>query len=293
MAENLFEVTAASGLRLREFAPDGPVVSILPRDAVVEKIGTADAPGWMEVRAKIGASEETGFVSETYLLPREPKPSFRVPFFSSLSASYDRVRRFVGDPETVFPNYDATVLPQLNAILRKYKITSTPLRFAHFMAQIAHESAHFRAMEENLNYSGEALWRVFRKYFESPEHAEQYARQPERIANRVYANRIGNGDEASGDGWRYRGRGFIQLTGRANYREIGEKIGVELETDPDRVSQNVDVALEVAAAYWDSRKLNRLADRNDIAAVTRAVNGGYHGLDDRKRLFQQARAIWG
>jgi len=133
----------------------------------------------------------------------------------------------------------------------------------------------------------------FRSKFRDADEAASYARQPERIANRVYANRIGNGDEASGDGWRYRGRGFIQLTGRANYRSIGSRLGLNLEDDPDIVASDPVIALQVAANYWDSRGLNAVADQDDVYEVTRLINGGLNGIDDRKQLLGVAKSIWG
>ena len=108
-----------------------------------------------------------------------------------------------------------------------------------------------------------------------------------------FSNRIGNGDEASGDGWRYRGRGFIQLTGRANYRSIGQRIGLDLEGNPDQVASDPVIALQVAANYWDSRNLNEVADTDDIYKVTRLINGGLNGIDDRKKLLGVAKSIWG
>ncbi len=134
---------------------------------------------------------------------------------------------------------------------------------------------------------------MFRRHFRDEAEAESFARQPERIANRVYADRMGNGPEESGDGWRYRGRGFIQLTGRDNYRRIGQKIGVDLEASPDLVANDIAIALKAAAAYWDDRNVNPDADRDDLRAVTKKVNGGYNGLLDRERLLARARAIWG
>ncbi|MBR9835470.1 MAG: glycoside hydrolase family 19 protein, partial [Alphaproteobacteria bacterium] len=111
--------------------------------------------------------------------------------------------------------------------------------------------------------------------------------------NRVYADRMGNGSEESGDGYRYRGRGFIQLTGKDNYQKIGDRIGLDLVSNPDKVSQDVEIALRVAADFWDSRNLNKYADKDDIRAVTRRINGGYNGLEDRQKLLARARAIWG
>ena len=168
----------------------------------------------------------------------------------------------------------------------------TPLRLAHFLAQIAHETNGFSVLTENLNYSGNSLMRVFPRRFSDEAEAKTFAKQPERIANRIYGGRLGNGDEASGDGWRYRGRGFIGLTGRANYRALGDAIGVDIEADPDQVF-DPEVSLAIAAAYWSSRGLNGRADTDDISQVTRIFNGGLLGLADRQRLLDLAKQTLG
>jgi len=180
--------------------------------------------------------------------------------------------------------------PSLNRELPKFQII-TPLRVAHFIAQIAVESASLNATSENLNYSASALRRVFGKYFPSDELAEQYARQPEKIANRVYANRMGNGDETSGEGWKYRGRGLIQLTGKANYIACGKGIGKSLDTNPDSVSSDADIAVQSCCWYWNSRKLNQYADQDDIKRITKLINGGYHGLDQRQTFLDKAKQV--
>src|SRR5262249_6405410 len=167
---------------------------------------------------------------------------------------------------------------------------NTNIRLRHFLAQCVHESAGLKAFEENLNYSEEGLLKVFKKYFDAAA-AHDYARQPERIANRAYASRNGNGDEASGDGWRYRGRGIFQLTGRANYRTIGDRIGAKLEADPDSAAQP-DTAVQVAIAFWNSRGLSALADADDVTEITHKINGGEAGLDERKKLLAKAKTIW-
>tara|TARA_R110002095_G_scaffold90199_7_gene78659 strand:- start:612 stop:2180 length:1569 start_codon:yes stop_codon:yes gene_type:complete len=166
----------------------------------------------------------------------------------------------------------------------------TPLRIAHFIAQVAHESALFRRVVENMNYSADGLRTVFPRYFDRAA-AQAYARNPRAIGNRAYANRLGNGDEASGDGFRYRGRGLIQLTGRANYRAFGDWLGVDVVAAPELVSERYAVAS--AVYFWSTRKLNAIADRDDLNAVTRAINGGLNGLDDRLRLLELARAALG
>ena len=178
----------------------------------------------------------------------------------------------------------------LEQVLPKFGIADSKLRLAHFFAQILHESGCLRFDMENLNYSAEALARVFAKYFPTRAEADAYARQPEKIANRVYANRMGNRGEASGDGWRYRGRGLIQLTGRSNYKAFADWVGdPRIMDDPDLVSS--EYAVHSAVFFWDRNGLNRLADRDDVVAVTRKINGGENGLAHRRELLNKANGL--
>ena len=169
----------------------------------------------------------------------------------------------------------------MKAAMAFYKLT--PVRAAHFFAQTSHETGGFKAFSENLNYSAQGLQGIFGKYF--PGNLEEsYARQPEKIANRVYASRMGNGDEASGDGWKYRGRGALQLTGKANYQAFAEYLkNPEVVTNPDVVA--TIFAFESAMFFFDKNKLWSICDQgvNDAAilALTKRINGGTHGLDDR------------
>lgn len=165
-------------------------------------------------------------------------------------------------------------------------------RQAAFLAQIGHESAAFTAVRENLNYSHRALRNIFGKYFPTDELAKQYARQPEKIANRVYANRMGNGDEASGDGWRFRGRGLIQLTGKNNYTSCSADVHVDLIENPEWL-ESPQGAVSSALWYWNKNNLNSFADVEDIRGMTKRINGGYHGLDDRIEKYQRAKEILG
>ncbi len=183
-------------------------------------------------------------------------------------------------------------LPYLDGIARTYEI-DTPLRQAHFLAQIAHESGGFRLNKENLNYSAQALGNVFRKYFPTAQLAAKYARQPEAIANVVYANRMGNGDTASGDGWRYRGRGLVQLTGKYNYVVYAKERGQDFVNNPDLLLEP-SWSIDVAGWFWKSRGLNSLADKDDVRGITKLINGGFNGLDDRIKylgLFKKALQI--
>jgi putative chitinase len=179
------------------------------------------------------------------------------------------------------------VLSQIPQTMEKFAI-NTPLRLAHFLAQCGHESGNWKFKVENLNYSAPALQSVFRKYFPDEATAAQYARKPEMIANKVYANRMSNGDEASGDGWRFRGRGYIQLTGRQNYTSFDKVVNDDIIANPDLVAEKYP--LLSAAWFWDNNKLNGLADKGetdgDVTAITKRVNGGTHGLDDRLSKFK-------
>lgn len=174
----------------------------------------------------------------------------------------------------------------------KYEI-NTALRLAHFLSQINHESGDMKRLEENLNYSAKRLLEVFPKYFDSYEIALSYANKPNMIASRVYANRMGNGDEASGDGWKYRGRGIMQLTGKANYVAFDRFLNAngEIVSNPDLVAKNKEYAVLTAFFYWDSRKLNNLIDKDGnqyfvCKEITKRINGGYNGLDDRWQRFK-------
>jgi putative chitinase len=169
--------------------------------------------------------------------------------------------------------------------VKKYGIDS-PLRLCHFLSQCAHESGNFTKVTENLNYSWEALRSVFPRHFPTDEIAKEYHRQPERIANRAYANRMGNGDELSGDGWKFRGRGYIQLTGKSNYTQFNDYVDEDIIVNPDLVASKYK--LESACFFWSINGLNRFAisaTEDSIRNVTRAVNGGFNGLEDRINKF--------
>ena len=177
----------------------------------------------------------------------------------------------------------------LNAAMEEFGI-DTPARQAMFLAQCGHESGNFAHVEENLNYKAEGLNKIFKKYFPTLEEAMAYARQPERIANKVYANRMGNGDEASGDGYRYRGRGLIQLTGKDNYDACARALNVDLHGQPDYL-ETAEGASRSAAWFWSHNNLNRFADADDIVGCTKRVNGGTIGLEDRTHHYETAKSI--
>ena len=179
----------------------------------------------------------------------------------------------------------------LDQLLDDYEI-NTPLRVAHFVAQCAHESGNFVFIKENLNYKAASLQKIFGKYFPTAELAAQYANRPERIANRVYANRMGNGDEASGDGFRYCGRGLIQLTGKDNYTFFAGSLDISVEEASEYLA-TFEGAAQSACWFWEQNNLNRFADANDVKGLTRAINGGYIGLEDRMKHTEHALHILG
>jgi len=182
----------------------------------------------------------------------------------------------------------------LNKILPDYGI-DTPQRVAAFIAQCAHESGNFTALHENLNYRAVTLRKLFNKYFPSDELANQYAglpNKPEAIANRIYANRMGNGDEASGDGYRYCGRGLIQLTGRNNYLAFADSIETPVEEIPEFL-QTFEGAVQSACWFWETNNLNQFADTDDIKTMTRRINGGFIGLEDRIKHYEHAKHVFG
>jgi len=176
----------------------------------------------------------------------------------------------------------------LKAAMAYYKMT--PERAAHFFAQTAHETGGFKAFSENLNYSAQGLQSIFGKYFPGLLE-ESYARNPEKIANRVYADRMGNGGETSGDGWKYRGRGFIQLTGKINYTQFSKDTGIDAVNNPDLL---LAVPGAVESAYWfwtKNAKLNTFAEAENIGSMTKTINGGQHGLQERIEYFHKALKV--
>jgi putative chitinase len=182
--------------------------------------------------------------------------------------------------------YDA-----LYEILPEYEI-NTPQRVAAFVAQCAHESGGFRALKENLNYKAESLIRVFPKYFKTLDEAKHYEKQPEKIANKIYGSRMGNGDEASGDGFRYCGRGLIQLTGKDNYTWFAASLDMPVEEVPEYLG-TFEGAVQSACWFWESNNLNQWADKGDILTMTKKINGGTIGLEDRKKHYEHALHIFG
>lgn len=194
----------------------------------------------------------------------------------------------------VFPNAKDVdeLLAAMKEMFPKYDIT-TPEREASFLAQCGHESGGFRVRTENLNYSAKSLNAVFAKYFvKAGRDAKAYERQPEKIANVVYANRMGNGDTESGDGWKHRGRGYIQLTGHDNYAAFAKSIGKTID-EVIAYLDTVEGALESALWYWSTNGLNKFADSGDIVTMTKRINGGTIGLEDRKKHWYELLEVMG
>jgi putative chitinase len=169
----------------------------------------------------------------------------------------------------------------------KFEI-DTPNRQAAFIGQCGHESNNFRTLEENLNYSANALMRVWPSRFPDNDVAEKYANKPEKIANKVYSGRMGNTED--GDGWKYHGRGLIQLTGKDNYTRCGEALGIDLVNNPDLLLEP-EFAAASAGWFWRKHGLNQLADLGDWVAITKRINGGIHGIDDRVARTNKALAL--
>ena len=182
--------------------------------------------------------------------------------------------------------YDA-----VSSILPEYEI-NTPQRVAAFLAQCAHESGGFIFLKENLNYKAPSLRKVFPKYFQDDATAAAYANKPEKIANRVYANRMGNGDESSGDGFRYCGRGLIQLTGKDNYTFFAASLDIPVE-EASEYLQTFEGAVQSACFFWEQNNLNKWADAGDILTLTKRINGGTIGLEDRIKHYEHALHIFG
>lgn len=209
--------------------------------------------------------------------PESPKVE-PVPSIPTSNFKLDKLKGHVPD----------SVIVQIPETAAKFNITNT-LRLAHFLAQCGHESGGFKAVSENLNYSAKGLRTTFGKYFPTDALANAYQRNPEKIANRVYSSRMGNGDEASGEGWKYRGRGYIQLTGKSNYSKFDATVGEDIVGNPDLVATKYPLAS--AAFFFDSNKLWSICDRGSdeatVTSVTKRVNGGTIGLADRIKHFKE------
>lgn len=203
-----------------------------------------------------------------------------------MTLSLSQLKQIIPKNQYVDHWYDA-----LTQLLDDYQI-DTPQRQAAFLAQCAHESGGFTAIKENLNYRAVTLRKVFAKYFPTDEIAQQYAGRQEAIANKVYANRMGNGDEASGDGFRYCGRGLIQLTGKDNYTWFADSLSISPEEASEYMA-TFEGACQSACWFWETNNLNAFADKGDILTMTKRINGGTIGLEDRKHHYELALQILG
>lgn len=179
----------------------------------------------------------------------------------------------------------------ITEICPEYEI-DTRQRLAAFIAQCAHESGGFKFLRENLNYKAQSLMKTWPKHFPTMEVAKQYEKKPEKIANKVYANRMGNRDEASGDGWRYLGRGLIQLTGKENYQWFAASLEIDVEDLPEYMG-TFEGAVQSACFFWESNNLNQWADKGDILTLTKRINGGTIGLEDRIKHYNHALHVLG
>ena len=203
-----------------------------------------------------------------------------------MELTLDQLKQVI--PKNQYVSYWHDALAQL---LPQYEI-NTAERIAAFLAQCAHESGGFVFIKENLNYKWASLRKVFPKYFPTDALAQQYEKQPQKIANRVYANRMGNGPEESGDGWRFCGRGLIQVTGRENYSWFA----ASLQISPEEASEYMETfegAAQSACWFWESNNLNQWADKRDILTLTKRINGGTIGLEDRKKHYEHCLHILG
>jgi putative chitinase len=190
--------------------------------------------------------------------------------------------------ETVLKKYALSI----HETAEYYDMYVNKKRAAAFVAQIAHESGQFNFVKENLNYSAKGLMGTFKKYFPTEALAKQYERQPEKIANRVYASRMGNGDEASGDGYKFCGRGLIQLTGRNNYTNFARDLGISLD-ETVAYLETPEGAVSSAGWFWDQNNLNQWCDKDDFVTLTKRINGGTIGLEDRKHHYHLALELLG
>lgn len=195
--------------------------------------------------------------------------------------------------QAVFPKTKKDTLQlyiePLTDVCKYYDMTESPKRLAAFIAQIGHESGGLSTILENLNYGAKGLMTTFKKYFPTEELAKQYERKPEKIANRVYANRMNNGDEASGDGWKFRGRGLIQITGKYNYTKLSEDLGISIDETVAYLETPAG-ATSSAGWFWHKNKLNDYCDRDDFVGLTKKINGGTIGIEDRKHHYEIALA---
>lgn len=280
-------IVTASALNLRS-EPNAhcEVVTALPHGHIVEKIEEVASP-WWKVSTKAHLNSFTGYVSYHYLHLQEENAT---PVMSHGTVTITKEQILALFPHAKDSILDP-ILPVINDIFSETGINTNNLRVSAFFAQLAVESNGLRSIVEDLHYSAHRLHVVWPRRFPTDQAAQPYAGNPEKLANHIYCDRLGNGNEASGDGWRFRGRGLFQLTGRYNYGHYGKIIGMDLEGNPDQAADPA-TALKIAAEFWKAEDLNGLADQADIKKITRCVNGGYIGMSEREAFFRKACAIW-
>ncbi|HEX5705014.1 MAG TPA: SH3 domain-containing protein [Pyrinomonadaceae bacterium] len=266
-----------SGLNLRA-TPGGTIMKVLPQGTTVEIL--EDQGNFL----KVSVGSDVGFVAASFI-NRNAAQATDPPAVPATTPNLNLAGLAGKIPDAV--------LAQIPAAASEFNITSN-LRLAHFLAQCALESMNFTATVENLNYSAQRLLQVFPKYFKNVD-VNAYARNPQKIGSRVYANRMGNGDEASGDGFRYRGRGYIQLTGKNNYTSFTGFVGEDCVANPDLVATKFPLAS--AAFFFNSNNIWAICDQGAsdavVTSVTKRVNGGTHGLAERIQNFKKFRAALG
>lgn len=280
---NSYIVTAAA-LHLRaEPNTSCKVLVSLPHGQVVDKI-EASNDTWWKVSTKIHLNTFTGYVSHHYLQEEDFTPTIS---HGTITITKEQMLAFL-------PHAKASILdpimPVINDIFAETGINANNLRVSAFLAQLAVESNGLRSIVEDLYYSAHRLHAVWPHRFPTDQSAQAYAGNPEKLANHIYCDRLGNGNEASGDGWRFRGRGLFQLTGRYNYGHYGKIINMDLESNPDQAADPA-TALKIAAEFWKAENLNDFADHSDIKKITRCINGGYIGLSQREAYFRKACSI--
>ena len=297
-------------LHLRQQAnASSPILLTMKKNQVVTLLEGGIDDHWWKIQINRGTKTLIGYVSQHYLIKdmsstsssNNDKP-ITTPHSGSHSGQIEITHQSLARlcPKAN-PTIMKSVLSVINELFSKTGINKNSLRVSQFLAQVATESAGLNAGNEKLNYHALRLRQVWPRHFNKKNSAE-YAHNPEKLANYIYANRLGNGNCASGDGWRFRGRGLLQLTGRDNYAHYGKLTGMDLVDNPDQAADPA-IALKIAVKYWMAKDLNTWADKihthpisskdSSIIHITRAINGGTNGLEDRVKYFKTGYAIWG
>lgn len=282
--DNTYIVTAEA-LNLRSGPNTNyPILTTLEHTHIVDKVEEVNK-AWWKISTKAHLNTFTGYVSCHYLQKANTSPSI---VHGIVKITKSSMLEFL--PHAKISILDP-ILQCINDVFTEAAINVNNFRVSAFLAQIAVESNGLRSIIENLHYSANRLHIVWPHRFPTEQSALPYANNPEKLANHIYCNRLGNGDEASGDGWRFRGRGLFQLTGRYNYEYFGKTIGLDLTSSPEQAADPA-TSLKIAAEFWKAENLNALADQADIKKITRCINGGRIGLPEREAYFKKACKIW-